>query len=271
MLTHVEVTNSQGEILTLSLSDPSNGFLLKEVEGLDPVKANIVSSSFATVGGAQYQSSRRETRNPVFKIGLNFGRKTVRQLRKELYKILMPQSTVKMRFFDDDLTFVDISGMVETIIAPLFVAEPEATISVLCFDPDFYTPVPVVIEAVTTEGSDEIVIDYDGDIETGIRLRLEVHRDLSDFAMHHRLPDGTVRTLTFISPLIANDSLDISTVSGDKWAQLLRQGVTESVLYGISPYSSWIELFPGRNHIRVFAEGAGLPYTIDFTNKYGGL
>jgi hypothetical protein len=57
MLTGVEVRTIQDNLLALSLDDPSSGFIIEEIEGLDPVKASVVSSSFATMDGEQYQFS----------------------------------------------------------------------------------------------------------------------------------------------------------------------------------------------------------------------
>jgi hypothetical protein len=71
--------------------------------------------------------------------------------------------------------------------------------------------------------------------------------------------------------LVAGDVLSINTVTGSKGATLTRAGVESSVLYGISPQSSWLELMPGVNTIRVYATGAAIPLSIEYINRYGGL
>lgn len=272
MLTKVEVsTNLVGTKLVLPLIGTNQPFLIKDIEGLDPVKANIVSSSFSTLDGTQYQSSRRESRTIIFKLGLDISHGPIKLLRKFLYRYLMPKSVVSLRFHDSDGTYVDISGMVETCVVPLFAEEPEATISVFCFDSDFYTPMPVVVEGATTFTEKEVAIDYDGDVESGVKLRMVLNRIIDNFKVYHRLPDQSIRILEFNSTLIHGDVLEISTVSGNKFAYRLRAGKTDSVLDGITPFSSWLELAPGLNHIRVYSKGMPLPYTIDYTSKYGGL
>jgi len=77
--------------------------------------------------------------------------------------------------------------------------------------------------------------------------------------------------LEFKEPVLLGDMLVISTISGDKGATLTRAGSIKSVLYGITPVSNWINLFPGTNHIRVHADGAAIPFSIDYTTKLGGL
>jgi hypothetical protein len=77
--------------------------------------------------------------------------------------------------------------------------------------------------------------------------------------------------MLFAEPLIAGDVLTISTVSGNKHATLTRAGSDSSLLFGVAPDASWINLFPGPNYIRVYTEGAAIPYTITYTSKVGGL
>lgn len=273
MLTKVDVLVPQGQTVLLSLQNPANGYVVKDIDGLDPVKAVIVSSHFASMDGEEYQSSRREKRNIIIKLDLKpeYTSGTVRDLRNRLYGIFMPKTTVRLRFYEEDETFVDIYGMVESFDCPLFIKDPEATISLLCFDSDFYTPDPIIVNGNTTPYDTEILIDYEGTVETGIQLHMNVNRTLPAITIHHRLTGGSVRDLAFVAPLIAGDVLDISTVSGDKGATLLRGGISSSVLYGVSPVAIWTNLFPGSNYIRVSSGGAPIAYTIEYTNKYGGL
>jgi len=271
----VEVRTRQGDLLSLPLDDDSSGFRVADVQGLDPVKANLVSSSFANMDGEEYQSSRREARNIKLQIELDPDPEagdTVYGLRKQIYKFFMPKSEVTFRFYMSDGLEVDIVGRVETCETAMFTQEPAVDISVMCFKPDLYELTPELVEGTTTSGDVPITIDYAGSIETGIQLTLLVDRSLPDFSVYHVPPNDETKTMDFDNfPLIAGDVLVISTVRGAKGATLTRAGTTTSVLYGISPQSNWIELQPGTNTIRVAAEGADIPLTIQYINKYGGL
>jgi hypothetical protein len=277
VLNKVEVVTETGKTLELPIVDPPEGYVVKDIQGLDPVKANLVSASFANMEGEQYHASRREKRNLVFTLGLEpdpvFG--TARTLRKKLYDHLMPKSNVLIRFHDDDLGVVEIWGRVETLECPLFVQEPEATISILCFNPDFYEPEVIVFNGLSTQGSVEAVINYTGTIETGIKFSLTADRLIdSGLVIYHRAPDNTMRTLDFTKPLGTGARLDISTISGAKGATLTTESTgTDSILYGITPESNWINLYPGENYIRVHVDEyqALIPFTIEYTNKHGGL
>lgn len=274
MLQVVEVRTRQGDLLSLPLEDDSSGLRVVEIEGLDPVKATLVSSSFANMDGEEYQSSRREPRNIKLKIELDpVGETdTVYGLRKQIYKFFMPKSEVSFRLYMIDGLEVDIVGRVETCETALFTQEPTVEISVMCFKPDFYELTPELVPGTTTSGEVPITIDYAGSIETGIQLTLNVDRSLPEFSVYHVPPNDETKTMDFDNfPLVAGDVLTISTVRGAKGATLTRAGVTTSVLYGISPQSNWIELQPGTNTIRVYAEGADIPLTIQYQNKHGGL
>lgn len=276
MLERVEIRSAQGALLTLSLDDISNGYVLEDIDGLDPTKANIISTPFAQTDGEQFQASRREKRNVTIQLVFapDEANQTVQALRRNLYGYFMPKSKVKVRFFHDEAPFVaDLDAIVEDFNSPKFVKEPFAHISLLSMESDFYAPEPTTLTGATTSTSVETKVVYDGSVETGFLFRLNVNRTLSEFTIHHRPADGSLRTLAFVAPipLQAGDILEISTVTRNKFATLRRAGSSSSILFAISPQSSWINLFPGDNMLRVYAEGAAVPFQIEYTTKFGGL
>lgn len=282
MLTVVEVRNRQGDLLRLPLDDDSRGLVVESIDGLDPVAATLVSSSFAQIDGAQYHTSRREPRNIKIKLGLDpdYIGTSVRDLRKQLYNFFMPKTSADLTFRSnvaladgrivEDLV-VDITGRVETFEGPLFSKEPVVDISLMCFDPDFHDPNPIVVEGNTTAGSEETVINYAGTVESGLLFSLFPNRNMSAFTIYARTVGGPLRTLDFSDALLAGDELRISTVVGAKYVTRKRANVETPLLYAMSPQANWLELMPGENHIRVYAEGLAVPYNIAYTNKYGGL
>lgn len=273
MLTKVEVRTTLGMLLVLPLDDVSNGYVIADIQGLDPVKATLVSSSSAQLDGAQYQASRRETRNILMKIGLepDYTTTSVRDLRMNLYDFFMPKTEISLRFFDDVDDAWDIVARVESFEAPLFSREPQVDLSLICFDPDFLDLTPVVIEGNTVSDSTETLVEYDGTVETGIVLVLTLDRDLTEFTVYHRTPDDVIKSLDFAAELLDGDVVTINTNVGSKGITLLRSSTLSSLLYGMSPQSTWIELLKGDNNIRVYAVGAAIPYTITYTTRYGGL
>ena len=273
MLTKLDVSTSQGDLLSFQLDDDQSGFLIQNIDGLDPVKATLVSTAFAGVDGEQYQSARRETRNIKLTVGLDPDPLTasVRDLRKRLYGYFMPKAEVLLTFYDNDGPTVNIVGRVESLESVLFTRQPVVDISIICYDPDFVDPITVHRSGTTTSGTTDTIITYDGTVDTGTVITLNVNRTMSDFSIYHQPPNDTLRQLDFSAPLVAGDVLVISSVTGDKGVTLTRGGTQISLLYGMSPQSRWIEFMPGDNKLHIYATGVGVPYTIDYVTKYGGL
>lgn len=273
MLAMIQARSNQGAVLTVPLQDAQAGFFIENIDGLDPVKATLVSSSFATLDGEQYQSSKREMRNIKIRMGLEADYRTnsIQDLRRQLYSFFMPKSEVELRFYDDSGAVVSIMGRVESFESALFSPEPAVDISVVCFASDFIDPVPVALTGYTTATPIETSLVYSGSVETGVTLSISPNRDLSMFTIYHRAPDNSLRTFDFTAPLIFGDILTIETTPGKKNVMLNHLGTTSSMLYAVSAFSNWLQLMPGENFIRVYALGAGILYNLNYTNRYGGL
>jgi len=273
MLTMVEVVTAQGTTLALPLQDSSAGFVVQDIAGLDPVKSTIVRSKFAQIDGTKRQASSREDRNIVFKVGFapDFATQDIRSLRNYLYQYLMPKSVVLLKFYMDGVLFVQTSAEVESCEAPLFSKEPEVAISLIGFDPDFSAPASVVVGGNTVSTTTEQAITYPGSSPVGFKFRLYPNRTLTAFTMYNRTPGGVTYALNFVGNLASGNVLAIDTISGAKGAWQTVAGVENSVLYTVSPSSTWLNLFPGVNNIRVAASGLAIPFTIEYLAKYGGL
>ena len=273
MLTRIEAVSPQGSLLNLPLEDLYTGLLTTKVEGTGPVKATLTSSSFAQLDGSEYQSSRREERNINMRIDYepDWTVETVDDLREKVEKHFMPKAPIELRFYSDSKPPRIIKGRIETCEDDRFVENPGADISIICNDPDFIDTVPVVVGGQSTETTDGEIVEYEGSVETGFLFTLFVDRDFNEFTIYHTDPSGLQQQLDFAGELLIGDELTIQTTPGAKFARLLRGGVTTSFLYGVSPQSSWLKLYPGDNVIRVFALGDPITYSLTYTRKYGGL
>lgn len=274
MITKLDVRSNQGGFLSFPLADDSSGYIVENIEGLGPVKVTLVSSKFAQQDGAQYQASQRDTRNILLKIGLEpdyTTGDTVQALRSRLYSVFMPKMAVDLSFLLDDEQQLDISGRVESCEPTIFDQEPAVDISVMCFDPDFVDPIVVVQNGVTTAGSNSSNFTYQGTVDSGILFQIMPNRNLSEFTIYQQASDGGLRSMDFQAPLVDGDTVTISTISGAKFANLTRADADSSILYGVDPQANWLQLTPGANAIRVYAEGDPVPYTIQYSKRYGGL
>lgn len=282
LLNSVEATSSRGSVLSFPLNDFSNGFVVQNIEGLGPVKATLVSTSFANMDGEQYHSSRREARDIKLTLGLepDYSTMDVQGLRDQLYNFFMPKSSVHLAFksFDRFSTSVldqwrtwEIDGVVESCEPSMFTKDPAIDISIHCFNPDLYDATSILQQFVTAPLDSDSDLQYDGTVDTGVLFTLFPNQAMSDFSIYHRLPDNSLKTADISLPLLSGDILKINSVRGSKSIILTRNGVDSSVLYAQSPQSAWIELQPGLNQIRVWGGTSGIPYQLEYTNKYGGL
>lgn len=273
MLAKVEARNIQGDLLSLLLDDVSDGIVLADVEGLDPVKATIVSSSFAQQDGVQFHKAIRAERNIVLKLDLepDYISTQVSDVRSRLYDFFMTKSEVKLRFYMTNDLEVDITGRVEDCPTPMFTQKPKMNVSIICFDPDFVDITPVELEGETVDDTTDTTVDYVGSSETGFVLELLVDRTLTEFSIYVTPPDGILRQMDIAVAMVSGDVLTISTVPGDKYANLLHSGTLSSVVYGVPVQSAWPLFSKGENKLRVYVEGAEIPYTVTYYNRYGAL
>lgn len=264
--------------LTVQLGDVSNGINVKDIDGLDPVKATLTSSTFVNRPGAVFQSSQRITRNILIKLELkpDPATQTVRSVRQSIYNIFRPETQVLMKFYDDESESVvsdgyHILGRVETCEPPTsrFTQAPEVDISVICYDPDFFDPAVVTVSGMTTADVAATTINYIGTIETGLTFTVNVNRSLSEFQITYVDGNGQTWTMDVVSTFVAGDVITIVTTPGSKSATLVRAGVTSSVLYAVSPQSTWMKLAPGVNTIRFSATGAAIPASVSYMNRFG--
>jgi hypothetical protein len=273
VLTQVNVTNVRSDTLALSLLDASNGYVVKDIQGLDPVSASLTTSSMAQRDGAQDQNARRDTRNITIKLGLepDYLVSTVDSLRTALYNWFMSKALVDMAFYKDDALFAIGSGRVESCENNMFSTDPEIDISIICYDPDFYGPSAVTLDSGTVSTTDTETIDYEGTSDAGIIFTLNVDRTLEDFTFYNTTPDNTIQQFIVSGSFVSGDVVTIVSIPGQKKFTLTRAGIDSSILFWMDTSSSWITLQKGANHFRVFASGASVPFTLSYTPQYGGI
>lgn len=273
MLEQVDSVSEMGATLSLLLADISNGYSLQGIDGLDPVPANIVSSSFARLDGDQFQSARREKRNLIIKIGLepDYTDLSAQQLRTNLYQWFMPKMKVLNRFYAEGMPPLEINGIVESFDCPLFVKEPVATISIINHDPDFVDPEVMTFGGFSNNAGAYTDVAYSGSVDAGIKIQFHVDRTLTAFDVWWRSDSDASAIMPIVGSFIDGDEITLSTEPGNKYLTLNRGGVESSILYALSPFSDWIKFIPGNNRLRVHTTGIGIDYDVEFNNRYGGL
>ena len=269
----VEIVSGGYSSLQLPLQDPSQGYYIQEIEGLTPVEASIVTTKTATRNGVQYQASSQEGRSIVLHLGLDpdYISNTAASLRRALYARLMPGREVTLRFTMDNHPIVEIVGRVESFQAAIFSQDTDSVVSILCMDPDFISTTLTSFSGNSTSGTTDSVITNNGDVPVGFLFTLAVNRTITEFSIVHSGADNVLHNMDFAAPLLAGDILEINTIPGQKGAWMTRGTARASVLYGVSPESPYFQLQPGANNFRTKIAGATIPYTVRYTERFGGL
>ena len=273
MLSKVEVTNSRGGVLSLFMEENDGGYQVAEIDGLAPVKATLVSTSYAGADGENFQSAKLPARNIKIALDLDpdFNPKTYTDLRKDLYTYFMPKSQITLRFYLTSGLYLDIVGIVEEFSSPVFEEDPTVEISVMCYQPDFIDARMITVEGFTVADSTVTELDYPGTVESGTVLTLHVNRTVGEFTIYNSDEIGNLYQLDFTGELLSGDELVVSSLRGNKGITLTRGSVTSSFLYGRSMQSNWIDLRQGLNQFRVYAPGDPIPYDLEYVVRYGGL
>lgn len=269
----IQIFSPYNKTLTLIVGEEEdNGLEVRELDGLDPTKSNIVTTSFPRQAGTQRQASRREPRTLKIKLGFDlfYGSETVETLRQDLYAFFMPQMQVVCRYFLGSGLVVDVRGEVEDFVSPRSTEDPEATILIYCFDPDFTASAPL-FTSQSASGISSKVLEYPGSVDSGVVLTVAPGRAYSAFEFKVTGDDHKDQTLTFAANVAVDEYLEISTVPGQKGAWAIKNGVRRSVLQGVSPGSAWPTLKPGNNRIRMTMEGVPATFTLKYTTRYGGI
>src|SRR5882757_2923024 len=126
-------------------------YVIKRIDGLGPVKADVVSSENAVDAGNTFLSAREG-------------------LRRDLKQVIMPKTRVEMLFADDVLGQYNLVGTVESHEPDMFAKDPEVVISILCDDPYFYKFGVADIEFTVptlTNFNETFQVPYAGDVPVG--------------------------------------------------------------------------------------------------------
>jgi len=265
----------------LESSDPLQ---IRNIDGLGPVKADIASTPFATGRGAFHQGDSTGVRNIVLTVGLNpdWADQSVAALRQMLYAYFMPEKWTRLSFFSDELSQVDIDGVVESFEPNIFSQDPEIQVSILCHRPDFIDPNEKLVTGIVpnslVDGAPiQTVINYEGTAPTGFELRVKlVHPKPIYLGRLIVVNQGPTIYETFEMDEITLDVAHYFMLTTIKTARRVEEiypadNWRGNLLANMKGGSKWPELKPGENTFSVGAEQSGLKYELRYYNRFGGL
>lgn len=279
MVNSIIVTNYLGESIVLELGKPEeSGFLITSIDGLGPGKANINTTNKSGMDGSKYNSAKRENRNIV--IHLKFvsdGTESIEDIRQKSYKFFPIKKNVQIIVVTDNRVCAT-DGYVESNEPSIFEQQEGCDISVICTDPDLYDALrgwnvdvlsgleslfefpfsnesltDNIIEMSNVNTTKEKNIYYDGDIESGLIIRIKANgtaENITIFNLDTResfIIDTDRLKKMNVNGIIEGDEIEISTNNGNKYIRFIRDGIESSILNCIDIRSDWFKLRKGYN------------------------
>lgn len=288
MIKSVTITNHLDESIKLDLFNPEeSGFIIKNIEGLGPVKANINFKDLATNDGSIDNSARLSSRNIVMSLRF-IESPTIEETRLKSYKYFPIKRNIKFLIETDD-RICETIGRVETNVPTIFSDAEGCQISILCPNPYFYSAggdginktifygteplfefpfsneslTEDLIEFGSIENRTEGTIYYDGDAEIGITIRIHAVGEAEGLVIYNtktreimRINDDKLKSLIG-SGIQAGDEITITTSRGEKGIYMLRGGVTTNILNSLEKPIKWFQLSKGDNTF-AYTASAGL-------------
>lgn len=288
MIKSVTITNHLDESIKLDLFNPDeSGFIIKNIDGLGPVKANINFKELATNDGSIDNSARLSSRNIVMSLQF-IESPTIEETRLKSYKYFPIKRNIKI-LIETDNRICETIGRVETNVPTIFSNAEGCQISVLCPNPYFYSAgenganqtifygtdplfefpfsneslTEDLIEFGSIENRTEGTVYYDGDAEIGITIQIHAVGEAAGLVIYNtrtrelmRINDDKLKSLIG-SGIQAGDEITITTSRGEKGIYILRNGVTTNILNSLEKPIKWFQLSKGDNTF-AYTASAGL-------------
>lgn len=285
MIKSITVVNYLGESLKMELMRPEeSGFIIQNIDGLGPPKANINITELSTGDGAVYNSARLSPRNVIIDL-IFIPNPTIEHVRQKTYKYFPIKKMVKLQI-ETDNRICECSGYVESNEPSIFSRQESTRISIVCNDPYLYSAgedglnisefsaiealfeFPFgneslsnnLVEFSSIQNHAECNVVYDGDLEIGIKISIYAYDKATNITIYNPYTRETMRIDTDKlekltgSALVAGDELIITTVKNNKSVMLLRDGVYTNVLNVLDRDADWFQLAKGDNIFMYVAE-----------------
>lgn len=209
MIKSVTVTNHLGESLILELTRPDlSGFIVKEIDGLGPVKADINTTKRATMDGTAYNSASAGQRDITFQLQFyTTGIESIEDIRHRSYKYFPLKKQVTIRV-ETDNRISETVGYIESNEPNIFSNQEGCTVVVVCPDPYFYavntnetifygvepafefplfndSSIEPLLELGTVKNKTEENVFNSGDAEVGMSIIMHATGDVSNVTIYN--------------------------------------------------------------------------------------
>lgn len=304
MINSVTVTNHLDESIKLELRFPEkSGFLVQDISGLGPAKANINSTELSTTDGSIFNSARLNSRNIAMNLKFLW-KPTIETVRQLSYKYFPVKKRIKLTIETDNRS-CEIYGYVESNEPDIFSDQEGTSISIICPDPYFYSSgddgytvtvfsgiVPSFEFPFSNESGvnplismGDIVLNqeqnivYNGESDIGVTIFIHAIGIVENLIISNsgtgdimKLDTDKLTALTGFG-IISGDDIIISTIKGQKSVTLIRDGLYINILNCLDRDVDWFQLTRGDNVFAFYAEAGvtNMQFRIENRTIYEGV
>jgi len=302
MIKSLTVINHLNDSIELELMHPEkSGFIVQQIDGLGPTKANVNTTELSGMDGAIFNSSKLLSRNIV--LDLKFLDKgDVEEIRLKSYRYFPVKKRIDLIIKTNNRTCRTF-GYVETNEVNIFSKEVTTQLSIICPDPYFYAIDPSIVylagihpvfefpfsnESLVTKLLEFSQIDlttitnieYEGEASVGILIHIHALGVAENITFYNEytletmvLDTDKLESMLVDGGIKSGDDIFINTVVGKKSAVILRDGEYINILNALTKDSDWFQLSKGPNVIGFISEtGAdNLQISIQYDTLYEGV
>lgn len=276
----LKIENLKGAILELTNNEEN--YQVVKIEGLDPPKANIITSEFANGDGSSFQSSKMGNREIVITVYING---EVQKNRERLYKYFRSKEWCKI-YYKNDTRNVYIEGYVQAFDVSAFVKKQVAQISILCPNP-YFKDMQTIVQSIS-KIIKKFTFPFSIEIDEPIPFsELELEK-VTPVINESESETGLIVNVTFMGTVnkleirnvdtgerfiidyefIKNDKLIIDCNRGSKKVILTR----DAIKYNLIPYrrkgSVFFQLGVGENNFSFLADEGNEDILVDIHFNY---
>lgn len=245
----------------LLLTEDESIYQIIDIQGLNPPKAQLNTTTIVGMDGARFNSSRLETRNLVLTVKINGD---AERNRLSLYNYFRTKEWCKF-FYKNGTLDVFIEGYVDSVECGIFTNSEMAQISIICPYPYFRSVREIINDISNTLGLftfpfyinlDEPIpfSDYEANrvsnvynssqSVTGAIIQINVLDDVDKIEVRNTTNgEGIVVEYDFT----AEDEVIINTNFGEKGVTLTREGVVYNLFAHVARNSVFPQLEAGSN------------------------
>ena len=255
---NLTIENKAGQKIDLT---SEKNCVVTGIDGLTPPAANIITSQMAMLDGTQFNNAVVSQRNVVITLRLVAD---VENMRILLYRYFRIKQYCKI-YYSNAHRNIYCEGYIESFENDRFVINNQVQISIICPSPWFKEideiifdmsqvvdlfefPFSIELSGVEFSKLDKTLlttVTNSGDVETGIILELYAASNVAN----PRIYNVDTHEMIGVNFEMANgDLIRISTVKGNKYVNLIRNGKTINIINTLMKSPVWLQIPVGETN-----------------------